>query len=270
MCVYPLCFCCFLGDVLKLKYQEIIIKKEYKSLIPEHFGYEKCSKNHNYGPDPRDDWYLHYIISGNGILRINEKEYHLSKGWLFVVPPLTEAYYEADADDPWEYTWVGFRAEETPMKLPDVIHCPAAARVFEDMKNAPNNSKGRTEFLYAKLWELFSVLMDNSDTKDDHIELAMGIIHADYMLKINVSKIAERLNLDRTYFSTLFRKRMGVSPKQYLQNYRMEQALPLLRQGHSVKKTAQAVGYDDFYAFSKMFKQHFGVSPTQHQSIDVE
>ena len=250
----------FRESVIKLKHEEIIIKKDYKDLNPEHFGYESCAKSHHFGPMVRTTWFLHFIISGCGIFRINGKEYPLSKGWIFVIPPFVETYYEADDKDPWEYTWVGFRSERPPMALPDVIYCPSAARVFEDMKNARNNN-GRTEFLCAKLWELFSVLMDNTDTKNDYIDLALGIIHADYMLKINVSKIAERLNLDRTYFSALFRKRMGESPKQYLQRYRMEQALPLLRHGHSVTKTAQAVGYDDIYTFSKMFKQHFGVSP---------
>lgn len=251
----------FRESVIKLKHEEIIIKKDYKDLNPEHFGYESCAKSHHFGPMVRTTWFLHFIISGCGVFRINGKEYPLSKGWIFVIPPFVETYYEADDKDPWEYTWVGFRSERPPMALPDVIYCPSAARVFEDMKNARNNNNGRTEFLCAKLWELFSVLMDNTDTKNDYIDLALGIIHADYMLKINVSKIAERLNLDRTYFSALFRKRMGESPKQYLQRYRMEQALPLLRHGHSVTKTAQAVGYDDIYTFSKMFKQHFGISP---------
>lgn len=252
----------------KMKYEEIIIKKDYRDLNPHHFGYETCAKSHHYGPAIRTIWFLHYIISGSGIFRIGDKEYPLSKGWMFVIPPFVETYYEADAKDPWEYTWVGFQSEKLPMALPDVIYCPAAARVFEDMKNTKNAGNGRTEFLCAKLWELFSVLMEHSDTKDDYIELALGIIHADYMLKINVTKIAERLNLDRTYFSTLFRKRMGVSPKQYLQTYRMEQALPMLRNGHSVTKTALSVGYDDIYTFSKMFKRHFGVSPIHFQETE--
>ena len=156
------------------------------------------------------------------------------------------------------------------MALPDVIYCPGVSRVFEDMRNSKNNTNGRTEFLCAKLWELFSILMENINTKSDYIELALGIIHSDYMLKLNVTKIAERLNLDRTYFSTLFRRRMGVSPKQYLQQYRMEQALPMLRHGHSVTTTAQSVGYDDIYTFSKMFKQHFGVPPTHFEDISSE
>lgn len=253
-----------------MKYEEIIIKKGYRDLNPEHFGYETCAKSHHYGPAIRTTWFLHYIISGIGVFRINGKEHRLSKGWLFVIPPFVETYYEADAEDPWEYTWVGFRSEKLPMPLPDVIYCPGVSRVFEDMKNSKNNTNGRTEFLCAKLWELFSILMENINTKNDYIELALGIIHSDYMLKINVTKIADRLNLDRTYFSTLFRKRMGVSPKQYLQQYRMEQALPMLRHGHSVTTTAQSVGYDDIYTFSKMFKQHFGVPPTHFEDISSE
>ena len=38
--------------------------------------------------------------------------------------------------------------------------------------------------------------------------------------RITVEEIATRLNLDRTYFSALFKKKIGISPKQYQLKYR--------------------------------------------------
>ena len=70
---------------------------------------------------------------------------------------------------------------------------------------------------------------------------------------------------ERTYFSNIFTKKMGCSPKQFLMKYRMEQAQKLLSRGYSVTTTAISVGYSDVYTFSKMFKQQFGQSPSRYQ-----
>ena len=100
----------------------------------------------------------------------------------------------------------------------------------------------------------------------DPVDRALSLIHAEYMTALTVQQIANRLSLDRTYFSNLFHKRMGVSPKQYLMNYRMEQAKFLLEYGYSVTVTAFSVGYQDLYTFSKMFKQYFGNAPTYYRN----
>jgi AraC-like DNA-binding protein len=84
------------------------------------------------------------------------------------------------------------------------------------------------------------------------------------MTDISVEEIANRLNLDRTYFSVIFKKKVGISPKQYLLKYRMNIATTLLADNLSVSVVARSVGYSDLYIFSKMFKRHFGVSPTEY------
>ena len=85
------------------------------------------------------------------------------------------------------------------------------------------------------------------------------------MYNITISELAQRLNLDRTYFSVIFKEKIGISPKQYLLNYRMNTAASLIAQGNiSISVAAYSVGYSDLYVFSKMFKRHFGVSPTAY------
>ena len=87
--------------------------------------------------------------------------------------------------------------------------------------------------------------------------------------KIKVAQdIADRIGLERTYFSNLFKKEMGISPKKYLLKHRMEQAADLIKnRGYSVSVTALSVGYSDVYIFSKMFKQYYGVSPSKFKKI---
>ena len=104
--------------------------------------------------------------------------------------------------------------------------------------------------------------MEKRQKSTDPIEKALHCIHAEYMNALTVSELAKRLNLERTYFSSLFKRTLGVSPQQYLLQLRMETAAKLLtEQGERPTTAAISVGYTDLFNFSRMFKRYFGVSP---------
>ncbi len=245
-------------------HSEVIINKNYERINPVRFGFESCEKSHGYGPATRTHWLFHFVVSGKGVFQIDEKKYALSGGMMFVIPPFTETYYEADSEDPWEYIWVGFTGTP-PLQLNDCYDIPGALRIFEHMKASHNLHNGKTEFILAQLWELFSFLMEENQTKEDPINAALNVIHSQYMIPLSVSQIAASVHLERTYFSKMFSERKGISPQQYLIEYRMKQAKTLLRLGYSVTTTAISVGYSDIYIFSKIFKQRFGESPLHYQ-----
>lgn len=255
-----------LGDekrCVRLLYYEWIVDEKYKYINPVQFGYENCSKMHSFGPAVRTYWLIHYVVSGKGFFEIQGKRHALNKGEMFVIPPYVETYYEAHDEDPWEYIWVGFVCDgELPITLTDTIWCPAAGAVFEDMKKCHDKEGGKTAFLCAKIWELFSLLMDKKREETDYVEKALNYIHTEYINGITVQDVADLLNLNRTYFSVLFKKSKGVSPAEYILQYRMERAVDLLINNHkSISVTAHSVGYVDVYTFSKVFKKRFGVSP---------
>lgn len=66
-------------------------------------------------------------------------------------------------------------------------------------------------------------------------------------------------------FATLFRKRYGTSPHDYLTRTRLHQAIRImLRPSQKLKDVAHAVGYDDEFYFSRLFKRVYGLSPSQY------
>lgn len=244
----------------------LISDKGYNGLNPVAFGYEDCAKSHSYGPATRTHWLLHFVESGFGIFKINGIEYSVGPGEMFVIPPYVETYYEADNQNPWNYIWIGFTAQkELPCKLADVIHNSNIQRIFTSMKNASDLENGRSAFLKGKLWELFSVLLENEGHNINYIDKALDCIHSEYMYDLTIEKLTSRLGLDHSYFSAIFKKKMGVSPKQYLLNYRMNIALSLmLEKDFSITVAAHSVGYTDICNFSKMFKRHFKMSPREY------
>lgn len=247
-------------------HMSIIPDMGYKDLSPVQFGYEDCAPSHFFGPAVRTHWLIHYVVSGSGIFRIGDKEYTVGKDDFFVIPPYVETYYQANENNPWNYIWVGFTASDAlPAPLPDVMHCPEARSIFTAMKDCEKHEASRSAFLTAKLWEFFTLLLRTSEQPGGYVEAALTCIHSEYMNGITVEEIAQRLNLDRTYFSTLFKKQVGVSPKQYLLAYRMQLAAKLMCENQSsVTVAAYSVGYSDIFTFSKMFKQHHGMTPSEY------
>ncbi|MBQ1212987.1 MAG: helix-turn-helix transcriptional regulator [Clostridia bacterium] len=80
---------------------------------------------------------------------------------------------------------------------------------------------------------------------------------------ITNEKLASIANMSTVYFRKLFTQRYGISPMKYLTNIRIETAKNLLLSGNlSVSEVGDAVGFSSVYSFSRAFKKHAGLSPT--------
>lgn len=101
---------------------------------------------------------------------------------------------------------------------------------------------------------------------NDYVTKALNCMNSEYVNGITVQQVADRLNINRCHFSGLFKKEIGISPRQYLINLRLEKAAELLTvYGESPSTAGLSVGYPDIYQFSKIFKRHFGLSPKKYK-----
>jgi inorganic pyrophosphatase len=134
--------------------------------------------------------------------------------------------------------------------------------IFEEMKLCLSMENGKSAYLSGKLWELYSAMLETDKSENDYVEKALHCIHEEYMTDLSVEELARRLNLDRSYFSGLFRRQMGTPPGRYLHVFRLEKAADLmLKHKMSPSTAALSVGFSDLYHFSKAFKKHYGSSP---------
>lgn len=238
----------------------------YPGLNPVVLGWRKCPPSHINGPHVRPFWLLYYVDNGCGTLFLEGKTYPVNAGSLFVLPPYAQATHQADNQEPWELTWVGFRYPGAlPVTLEPVTECPGAQRIFNAMRSCEKRSGGRTDYLCAQIWKLFAFFNENEKEEADCIDEALSYIQAEYTDGLTVTDLAKRLEMDRSHFSVRFKQRTGVSPGKYLMDLRMHTAASILKEGASVSVTAASVGYSDIYIFSKMFRRYYGVSPTQYK-----
>lgn len=75
--------------------------------------------------------------------------------------------------------------------------------------------------------------------------------------------VAREVHLSPSHFHRRFRETFGCTPHAWMERLRMRRALSLLREGRlNVSETAEAAGYANVYYFSRAFKRHFGVTPS--------
>ncbi|MBQ2734155.1 MAG: AraC family transcriptional regulator [Clostridia bacterium] len=256
---------------MEIRTEYFLINKHLGGFNPISFGQEQCLPYHFFGPGVRSYWLLHYVVSGKGVFSVKDKTYKLSAGSCFVIRPFEKVFYQADAHQPWQYIWIGFDTSDLPEQLSsDVINTPGIGNVFSAIMDAQERNEGRNEFLASKLWELMSIISESNKTKmsknKSFAEQAKTCIQAKYMTGITVAEIAKMLNLERSYFSTVFKNSVGISPQEYLNNYRLEKAADfLLSSNMSVTDIAYSTGYSGVINFSRMFKRKYGVPPTEYR-----
>ena len=98
-------------------------------------------------------------------------------------------------------------------------------------------------------------------------EQARRYLTEHYREPVSIETLAEYLHLNPRYFSTLFKKKEGVSPLDYLTRIRMEAAKDLLRDTDiPASEVSYLVGYEDPRYFYKVFKKYTGQTPTNFRS----
>ena len=83
----------------------------------------------------------------------------------------------------------------------------------------------------------------------------------------SVREMADICGVSVPHFFVLCRRYYGVSPYAMLKKMRLEQAEELLKStGYPIKSIAALCGYEHPFAFSRSFKQKYGVSPAKYRA----
>jgi YesN/AraC family two-component response regulator len=101
------------------------------------------------------------------------------------------------------------------------------------------------------------------DASDLIVQKCVSAINENYKDPfLNINSLSGKLNIHRTTLSKVFKKKMGVSPIEYLVSIRMQKALSLLKEtSFTIAEIAEQTGYSDSNYFSKAVRKTIGLSP---------
>ena len=243
-----------------------IIPGQWHTVKPINYGYHECPPGHTFGPAVREHYLLHFIFSGSGYLKKEGGTYSLAAGDIFVIRPDEITTYYASQQDPWRYCWIGFACSDDLefLRVP-VIRQPQVLHIFQRVRNCCEEDYPDGE-LFALTFELLYILSQdyrrNNLSTLDYAIYTKTCLDNTYMQKVSIEEIAKALHIDRRYLTSVFRKAYGCSPQKYLTQLRLKRAKDFLESGYSVTSAAAMAGFSDLCNFSRVFKSHFGFSPS--------
>lgn len=251
-------------------------------LMLNDLGIEKCVPGKVIGPEKRDVCVLHKVIDGSGIFKIEGKKYNLKKGDLFYIPGGIEAYYKSDNDNPLFYIWVTFDGCKSKTIMDST--CFENNYVVTDKDDVIEKSlKELLEYIKSINHNIFSVIgklylilgslnfgynkyigEEIQEVGYEYVEKALEYIKKNFNKDCSPRIIAEYIGITRGYLCKLFIKHLGITPTQYIEKFRIEQACELIFAGEKkLIDISYAVGYKDYAYFSNVFKKNFGINPSE-------
>ena len=113
---------------------------------------------------------------------------------------------------------------------------------------------------------LFLPTEKNHDKRVEEIKTVLTYIKENYKEKIYIQDLARQVNMNAQYFCRFFKKSIGRSPMEYINEYRLKQSLRLLKETDlPVTEVCLECGYNNLGNFLRSFKKYTGTTPLQYR-----
>ena len=217
-------------------------------------------------------WELVYCTSGTGTFQFeggSTIEYR--QGQVVAIPP-----HERHAN----YSREGFSNLHIRMEDPTFPY-RSAFRVDDDVQRHLQSAFSearhylladiqKRELVMAALGDLicsYMIVYRSNNEFSQPVERIRGLIINNYAQSdFALDEVIRAMPFHYDYLRKLFKKEIGVTPLEYLTSLRMRKAEMMLTtmwtSDYSVSEIGELCGYEDALYFSRVFKKHFGCSPS--------
>ncbi|MDR9798128.1 AraC family transcriptional regulator [Aeribacillus pallidus] len=208
---------------------------------------------------------LLYTASGSGQLTSSGKEQSIMEGKCYWVETPSLLLSSSKLLTVYLLSWE--RAENawlsTLTTLPLVEQSPSkAVPIWKELLllQKADSLSDRCRFL-SLVWNFLSMITDQ--TVVDGVEEAISFIRNHLSQPFSIAELSTRVGMTPTSFARAFRKKVGMSPKEFVNKARLKMAKELMiqHQGIMLKDVALQVGLQDEFYFSRLFKKKEGISP---------
>lgn len=234
---------------------------------------ENVAAGATYGPVVRNALIIECCTYGRGSITVNGKEFLFGEGEGYVLFPgdaIIHKTYAPGRSGCWctliaprfisPLHEAGLDARHPFLKKEIVSEAIAC---IEKMIRIREVGMGGDMRRQAAVYELLGLILGGlpSQKENTAVGKALALMEEGYRTPLSVAELADEVGLERTYFSSLFKKTTGVSPYAYLGDLRIRRACELLRDSEkNISEIAEAVGLD-YRNFARVFKAKTGQSP---------
>ena len=251
-----------------------------------------------------EDMEIIYIKKGSGIVSLDLEEFPVHAGDLVIVLPGQLHGIRESLPDKMEYENIIFSTTMFIPKISDSVdteffmpllsgrltflhHVTPDLGYYGELAHCLDEAdricttfpKGYKLALKGCLYQFFYVLYSNADegpksgknTSLARIKDILKYVETHYQQEITIDEIAEVAGFSSSHFMKFFKKEMGTSFIDYLNQYRLSMATRLLLSSDSnILEIAEECGYDNLSYFTRLFKKRYGITPGDYRKKEVK
>ena len=249
-------------------------------------GMEICQRAYSIDRKNFDYFAIEFIANGNCKIELNSKKSEISSGCCYIYGPNTDHKIFSVGDKPLKKYFVDFvgsnaltRMKEFNLIEGDVFYVSNqrwVQDIFEQLLESADLKRSKASLLVEQLLKLLFVrlLIDRQAPGEMQsfsnvtFTRCWSFIHDNYLKVQTVAEISEACAVNKVYIARLFKRYAQETPFQLLTRLKIKHAAQLiLAENLPVKQVGAAVGYDDPYHFSRVFKRVLGVSPKNYAAL---
>lgn len=230
-------------------------------------GWNLSRHSHNYME-------LIYILDGN--MQVDTPGKKISKGFynLIVYPRALMHQEFVNMQEHQEILCLGIQAQcETRLETSfEISDDDGSIRWLMEQIYLENNKQlsDYEDVLQAYIAALYIKMQRSFENiereRPDFIGRCMSYIRDHLLEELTVERIAAALYISPSHLSRSFRKRIGMTPLNYIRNCRVNLARnALITSGDNIEEIALRIGFQDSKYFSRVFKKETGLSPREYR-----
>jgi AraC-like DNA-binding protein len=269
-------------SVWKILTPDLISRK--LPLYVNEIGYFASQKNHFTERKGQKDYFLLYTVKGCGSLKYKNTKYSLPAGTASLIYCNNYQYYKTEGDI-WDYRWIHFNGSAikiyyelinenslNPITINDYnLFEQTHNEILQTIEDNDITSKVNRALLVTKL---LTICVDNklNTTKDinkkhkSETEKVKNYIASNYDKKISLDELCSLIYISKYHFLKIFKTHTGMTPYEYLINYRINIAKQILKNSDlPINEISLKVGFNDESSFIKQFKVATNYTPSNYR-----
>lgn len=247
----------------------------------------KCNPDWIKGPFTPPYSKIYYIVEGEGRIMVGGQELFPQPGQLLFAPAgLSQFFSVMDTTRTYKMYWCHFLSNLSFMNLFSLFqlpYCITASKPSETVETfqrliALRKSTGpaKSMRIHAALLDVISCYIEQAaqampespgTLSSNKLSKVLQYIDANLDEDLTVTALAELVHHHPNYFIRFFKNHLGMTPKAYIYERRLEKAKQLLNASDmTIGEIARATGFHDIFHFSKAFKKRLGIAPSEYRS----